>query len=668
MTGSEGTPAVSLNGLGLGNGIGSSSGATLLGGGGDLSLLDGAGIVGLQQRVGGGLSVRDNEQERQRRIIGIVDNLGRKWGRVGPEGVERCAKRLGMECLWEDDGARISSSGEKTRTLSIAGNGLLVDVEFLREEVTNVVLSFPGSEEVGASAAKGAEILRRNLVGSRKGYEDLDAFAENLERLARLDQLGREGVSCFDAVGGIYRSLKRIYDWELDKIRQDGIEGLDEEKICREAQCKRSGRPKIHANGIIGLQLDYWMDRRLVPAKKRKADEMELDLSYHDTDIPTSLYRPQIYALTISCEASPASLYPSIRVSPAWVSPSVAQSLELDDLFAGPEPIIDWLEPPATYTIPPSPTNPAAISLDPAALLTGHLPNIRFIARFEPPIIVPLRTAVELYEAANSPIAQADYQSTIYVNLLLPHLQAAASLSSSSSSSFTQQASVSILKTIHAFHPGSPQLNVPNSNAQDRSDNLQSSSYRLTLFTPKDDWARAVSEIPFEHPRQLVSFLPTLRQWALLGSILRRTFTCFPSPIAPSSTDSAKGMSSSTASDSMTQPRSRSSSTSSISSTDSLTSPSLTFSLRPSVPAAPDPTSIDINLSIHPLPQLTLTSRSFSAAIDIGTNGEVEIVDMTSSGTRRKVEDEEEGEMMARFARGLAVLEDLGAWITWMGM
>lgn len=72
---------------------------------------------------GGGAAVAD-EDERRARVHAILETLRAKVGTVGREGVERLARRTGLDCLWEDG----REGG--TRTLSIAGSGVLIDVSF----------------------------------------------------------------------------------------------------------------------------------------------------------------------------------------------------------------------------------------------------------------------------------------------------------------------------------------------------------------------------------------------------------------------------------------------------------------------------------------------------------------------------------------------------------
>ena len=438
--------------------------------------------LGAQQLAAGSIldtGQQSGEDEAQRRVGAIVQLLSHRWGRVGREGVERCARRLGLECLWENH------EGEGHSTLSIAGNGLLVDVDWAGDHVRAVVLSFPGAGE-GAerSAAVGAEVLRRDLVGKGVGgYVGLEGFAAHLGALASMDVLGREGISCFEAVEGLRASLARVWEWELSQAEKE-MPGADSEAVQREVMCARSGRPCMHASGAIGLRLEYWLSRRRVRSRAWGWDAMDIDI---DADIPAP--EPAgLHALLIDCEAHPSTLYPSIRVSDAWVSPSVttaplSPSLALNPLFV-PPPNIDWLDPPPTY-LPPTLTTP---------------PAVRFRALLRPPLTLPLQKAMELFEIVGAPLTQDSIRMTTFTQLLF----------AGRGVGWEGAGEVVLRDAVVGFERVL------------RGEGGQSVRHRYTLLTGGQDWARTVSEIPFSHPRQLVMVLPLLRQWAFVGGVLGR--------------------------------------------------------------------------------------------------------------------------------------------------
>jgi len=503
VTGSEPgvrTPALSMSALGFGSGLGMGINFSPAGMGGSqlnaAQILDGLGV--------GGLVPQDGEEERQRRVGAIVDALGGGWGRVGRESVERCARRLGLECLWEPD------EKEARSTLSIAGNDLLVEVEWAEERVKGVVLSFPGArEDAERSAGVGAEVLWRDLVGLDKngnvGYVGLGAFSENLGRLAGMDVLGREGVSCFEAVEGLKAALERLWAWEGGRVREEKQDSADkdQEAIESEVMYSRSGRPTMHGNGRIGLRLEYWKDRRLVPTRKRKADEMDIEDLPQKADSPTSEDVSNIHSLLIGCEACPASLYPSIRISDSWVSETVEKKVTLEEnLFATDPSPIDWQEPPPTFKATAD-SGPEAMILDAHIPSPDRLPNIRFVAYLDPPVTLPLQKAMEIYTMVGSPLTQESIQFTPYLGLLLP------GEAGRSEEVMLRNNASRFERTVRAW---------------DEEGVATENKHRYAVLTSQQDWARTVTGIPFSHPRQLVMILPLLRQWAFLGRLLRRSF------------------------------------------------------------------------------------------------------------------------------------------------
>ena len=677
VTGSEvgvGTPAFSAASLGMG----------LVGFGGhsmvrDGSLTDETGGMGLST-LGAGLHVRDNEEERKRRIEGIVHVLGKKWGRVSQEGVERCARRLGLECLWED-GANANTGA---RMLSIAGHGIDIEIEFVKEDVRGVTLGYPGSGEgAGRSTNEGAELLKADLVRSnhRIGYVMLDAFADNLERLARMDRLGKEGVSCIDAIEGVNGCLKRLFAWECEKARESYGDDGDDGNVAREVLCKRSGVPEVHAMGKIGLRLEYWMERRLVPVRKRKADEMDIDVDIHQPN--PAKFKKNLSTMMIECQASSAQLYPSIRISDLWISEAIeTPTLVDDDLFASSEPTIDWQEPPLTF-VSPSENNGDAMQIDSEPLLQARSPNVRFVARLEPPIVVPLQTAVEIHNLVASPIPQESIQSTTYESLLFPNSSKISTAGEATEGSFHVERSVRTYASDGTFNQ---HLHVN------------------TLFTGKSDFARTLHEIPFSHPRQLVTILPNLRQWVLVASILRRSFGSdddsydAEKKLPRLAQINGKDQNTSNCNSSKiihingSSPTSQalnpllldtSDEDSDSDADDNNAVPSFLSSTLPTTSRLPEqPLHIDISLSLQPVPRIMLTfgvsSSTRNIAFEIHPNGEIEAVDLQWSeggrdggaGVNLEEKDEAEGsaleEEMRKVAKVLSIGEDLGIVVEWM--
>lgn len=450
-------------------------------------------MTGSSGGINGILAAHDQEEERKRRIEAIAAMVAARWGFVSQEGVERCAKRLGLDALWED------GMGDGKRMLTIAGTAILLEVEFEAEEVMGCVLSFPGSgEEVGGRAAGGAEVLRRDLRG--EGYVRLEGFVENMEILGRMDRLGGEKISCFAATDGMFRSLENLWRWELEREKQQGKEVMEEEVMCR-----HSGRPRMHTRGRVGLALQYWMERRLVHGKEKETDGMDID----DEAAGEVDDEADIWSAVIECEASSAELYPSIRVSDAWVSQAVGKPAPaLPNDIPGNDSSIDWQDPPPTLLPSEEPADSAITVTDSNPLQQPKPPDVRFVAKFEPPVILPLQTALQVHNSVGSPISQDMILSTTYESLLLAGNQVP----------IPQPEPRTVEKTITTY---------------DSTDTPTSHVHRYTLFPQQQDWARAITHLPFSHPRQIIAVLPILRQWALTGTILRRAFDPDKDPTSP---------------------------------------------------------------------------------------------------------------------------------------
>lgn len=451
-------------------------------------------MTGSSGGINGILAAQDQEEERKRRMEAVAAVVAGRWGFVGQEGVERCAKRLGLDALWED------GMGGGKRMLTIAGTAMLLEVEFEADEVMGCVLSFPGSgESVGGRAAGGAEVLKRNLKG--EGYVRLEGFVGNMEILGRMDRLGGEKISCFDATDGVFKSLDRLWRWEIEREKQQGKAAAESEVMCR-----RSGRPRMHTRGRVGLALQYWMERRLVLAEQEKADGMGVD----DKGASEVDDEADIWSAIIECETSSAELYPSIRVSDAWISEAVEKPTPAEsNNIPGNDSSIDWQDPPPTLLAADEQVESAVAATESNPLQQSKPPDVRFIAKFEPPVVVPLQTALQVHNSVGSPISQEMILSTTYESLLF----AASEVQNPPTEPRTME------KTVTSYDSA--------------TDTSTSHVHKYSLFPQQQDWARAITHLPFSHPRQIVAVLPILRQWALTGSILRRAFDSDKEPTPP---------------------------------------------------------------------------------------------------------------------------------------
>ncbi|KAI4138897.1 MAG: hypothetical protein LQ340_008034, partial [Diploschistes diacapsis] len=251
----------------------------------------------------------------------------------------------------------------------------------------------------------------------------------------------------------------------------------------------------MHAEDKIGLRLDYWVDRRIVAAKDPAKSSLSTESSASTVPTTGSLERP--YNLLIDCEELNATQYPSIRISNAWLADTAAESLK-DDIL----PL--WQDPPPTF-IPNTETSAGTGGSLDLGITRGTLPNIRFVARLDPPVTLSLSAAIEIFNHVGQPIPHESIQPTTFAALLFP----AAVQESSSAKDSSKDAELHFDRVARSF---------------DASGKPTSHRLRFNFFSQPDSWARTIHEIPFSHPKQLVDILPYLRQWAFFGKMLQRSF------------------------------------------------------------------------------------------------------------------------------------------------
>jgi hypothetical protein len=359
----------------------------------------------------------------------------------------------------------------------------LVQVDFMDGVVTRVALSFPDGPEVinaPADVAAASRLLHDALLPPPSAgplNHTLNAFADNLEILSRLDKLSQlPELNCFEAVALMHRSLCKIFEYEKARVMDET--GLSNDAASREVLCRRSGRPRMHVNGRVGLSLEYWTERYELPPPP----------SPSTVHLPPS--SPRTWSLQIEVSASPSLLYPPMRVSPSWIADPVYTSSLTDDLFA--EPHLAWLEPDPTVLPDPNPD----------AIQPLKLPDVRYVAKLNPPVVVPLTVAVDVFASLEAPLAEADWKPTTFDGLMFP-------LGPGEESSGDDTRTVR--RTKHTHVVGS-------------DGKIATKTHSNTLHVPKHVFARTLDELPFSHPRQLIQLLPILRQYAALAGVLGRSF------------------------------------------------------------------------------------------------------------------------------------------------
>jgi hypothetical protein len=414
-------------------------------------------------------------------------------GRVSEEGTERLARRVGLECLWEEG----MGTGGKARTLILAGNSFSLDINFINNLADTVSLSFLDAPDIVTSHAKDAEnILVDNLkVGPEESplTKMLDKFAVNIERLAALDKLSVvPALNCHAAIAGIYESLKRLHEWEIARLKEEeGMAGKSEEYIEKTALCTKSGKPAMNAGDNVGLSLLYWQE-----GQSKKPDGKKT----------TKAKRPKTWSLVIEVAQCPAMEYPPVRVSDKWISPEIKKPNPTADdlLLATSGPVLDWQDPENVLLAPneADKSENAMEGIEQNLNAPGSkLPDVRFVARLDPPLVVPYGVAVQIY---NSTAAHLDqFPISTFDSLLFPQ----------------PSNEKGEPDGVHRRLPRQQEVPVFGESGE-----MEKKLHNNTLTVPKLEYGRALTEVPFSHPRELVDMLPILRQYARLSTLLEKGF------------------------------------------------------------------------------------------------------------------------------------------------
>lgn len=475
---------------------------------------------------------RPDDEERRKRLIEILRLLGTRYPRISPEGVEALGNRYGLDAVVEPPD-RFKEMGECV----VAGrNGsFMVTVcywsIFQLGGADRCQIPFTLSKQISSAtfnfSDKASDAVRKHEAGAQKAImkslsldpgqsyitSSLERFGKNLERLARMDKLCGTGFSCFEAIAGVYSSLEKLYGHEK-KIAMtvlDATKGDIGIRAQREVMCKKSGRPAMNPRKTVGLALDYWMDNRKVLKRHRCAttqsskgkdpEAMDAD-SVEDSD---EWNQDTYYSLIIECEDNPSvEMYQSARISNAWLSDQVEkQSEDPNDLFG---PTIDWQDPPPTFlNEPTAPPADGSLQLDESHM--GKLPAVRFVAKLDPPLVLPQPVAANLLASVNASLPESDAVRT-YTGLLLD-------------TDATEDYNAIFMAQTKQVHSTTLAL-VPEERIADGK--FVECKHSNTLFVNKPEFGRILEEIPFSHPKQLAQLLPTLRQYAFLNQILSETF------------------------------------------------------------------------------------------------------------------------------------------------
>ncbi|KAH6513373.1 hypothetical protein HBI81_221490 [Parastagonospora nodorum] len=578
---------------------------------------------------------RADEAERSRRLQNILELVGGKPGRVSEEGLLALCKKLGVSAEKNPDIAH--------GWMLLIGDEAVCDITFNNDEIATVNLqtNLDGEQEDLQFGPTGSEILVRSLKplpGQSKINVTLERFAGNLEKLLTLDKLSSPqngGVSCYNAIAGVYTSLKKLFEHEkkMALAVMDANTPYRSHKAEREVLCKKSGRPRLNGGSCLGLSLEYWMDRRHLISPKKKAPQSEKGKEKMDIDSEHIPPYPEdnepetnrMYSLTIECESSPSTLYNPIRISNAWISDAIEKPTDVSDAnvtidnILDNAPSIDWQDPKPTYL------EPTAESMD-INSTPGRLPNIRFVARFNPPLVVPLAVHMQLYQSVGLSERPEDFRATTFVGLALRPGEIDPGMMGAAGSTHEIRSTRSVLDS-----------------------SGKSRKHAMSLYLPKIEYSRTLESLPFAHPKQLVAILPVLRQYAFTTSLLRDAFA--PSTLSEEGEAEVQI---------------------DVNLTYTPPAPRLTFII-------PHPSSSSLSPAQNPPFNITNLLQSLLAdspsapplavTLDIHANAEIMVREQNIVHVAREVDMDkaEEGELrVKRLGKGLDVCGDLGVWGEWL--
>ncbi|KAK3327151.1 mediator of RNA polymerase II transcription subunit 1-domain-containing protein [Cercophora scortea] len=592
--------------------------------------------MGLQGLNGLGTLTRSAEDERAKKLEEVIAILSGNQGLVSEAGLERLAKRLGLDCMFET-----SMGLDPTRTLIVAGVALELLVVFSNDIVQSVSLAFPESADIVVKhAAEAGSILLRDLQlepGQSPLTKKLDSFAANFERLAILDKLSvSPGLNLYEAVAGIYESLNRLHQWELQKAREDlALTGKSDEYLHSLVMCTRSGHPAMNARDRVGLSLDYWKERRL---QMSKTPQMAAYIAKTE----------KTWSILIGCSPLGDVALGPVRVSDKWIAVDIEKTPLPGDIHSG--PILDWLEPPNTLLPgPPQDQQKSGPGVDAMhGVLRQRLPEVAFHAIFDPPIHISLGLWDRIRQVGCS-LSSTDLQLKSYDNLVFP-------VQPGSNYDLSEPRTITCKRMVEFTPPGEIQWSLK--------------AHNNTLYIYKPIYGKTLTDLSFSHPQQLVNLLPYLRQYAFLSTLLENSFKERPGPSTVPKKPTMTSNKTTTRRDDFVTFINRTDSSGSSNSPAVKKEQPQQQEIEPAATEAEQqdqqPLKIDVTLTVHPVPRLQVVFpfRDITANVllEIRENGQVHVeaqnvLDESNmvapSGRQRRVED---------IGKVLETMENIGKW------
>jgi hypothetical protein len=600
VMGMNGTPS-GMTGLGLGVDLLGTPGAMTntpsvmnMGIGMGLNMVPSMSELGLTLTTSGGHK-RNEDEERRGKMRRILKRIGRPRGRISEEGICRVGRRVGFaNDIDGEDHKEMERMGKVgNRTVTIAGETVFVEVDMKNHVPREVSVGLQlNGESLSEMAAKAGEVLFDSL----KGTDNLANFAEGVDWIAKIDRLGAGKVNGFEALGGVYGALRTLHSEEVRHAEENGAAGRDSAEI--QVMCKRSGKPVQHERGSLGISLDYWQENRTISPRKDKDVDMDIDSSGAAAKTMT----PQgLHSLHLDLERCPPEIYAPIRISSQWLPENVT---------IDPTVPVQWQEPEATFFSPSGPDHSMAGN-DLPNEQQKLLPSLRFLARLDPPVVLPWQTATALLASFGAVPPQAFPTPPLLQQLLVP---------------------THILGSMeHEMHKTVLVRRSPETETD--------AEHVYRLHVAKAEYGYKLDDLPFAHPRQLVESLPILRQWGCFGALVHDVFS---NPAASSST-AAQG----------------NGNVSKIAFQSTANSQKL------------DVLSIDVALTSAPAPRLSFaipgldSEKVIAVKLTVGLNGEIIVSGTITEGEGKTARDV--GDKKARkWAKGFELCGAVGVWIEWI--
>ncbi|KAK3359023.1 mediator of RNA polymerase II transcription subunit 1-domain-containing protein [Lasiosphaeria hispida] len=558
----------------------------------------------------GGLG-RSTEDERAKRLDDVIAILSQRHGVVSEAGLERLAKRLGLEVLWET-----AMGVEAKRTLYMGGTALELSIAFSAPNIVqSAMLNFPESADmVQKHAGDASKILSDNLTlepNQSPLTKEMDGFVANFERMAVLDKLSSPGLNLHEAVAGIYESLNRLHTWELQKAREDPIlTGKNDEYLTNLILCTKSGHPAMNARDRVGLSVDYWKEKRLL-------------LSTSPQMAARMAKTEKIWCILIGCAplrdmgVSPVS---PVRVSDKWIGIDIEKIPLPDELYTGtPGPILDWLEPNSNFITP----DPSKAGAGVNVLLGPQLPEVAFLATFDPPVHIPIQLWDDIRQLGCG--LRNDVQTyKTFDSLVFP-------IAPGTNYDPSEPRSITCIKKVEFTPRGEVQWSLK--------------THRSTLYIYKPIYGKTLTEMTFSHPQHIVNMLPYLRQYTFLSTLLENTFKEKPGPSATAGNKP---------------------STSTTATTTRQDDFAVFMEEGAGKEEEEEPLKLDVTLTVHPVPRLQIVfpfrASTANVLLEIRENGRVHVeaqnvLDESNAvapnGRPRRVED---------LGKILETIEDVGKW------